>query len=137
VDDFYHKHIHPQPKSPDCLIVQHCGDNTYSITIVELRDIAGPDGFSVDEIETKFINCLENFMSQLYAHYFYDAAYNFRNIHLLFISDPYGFKQNPGKQQKMYGHKLDALMAIRIPKFFGKHLYINHKLPDPEIRNCS
>jgi hypothetical protein len=90
----------------------------------------------VKDIVEKFITCLEDFMSIRFADYFYNLSIDLRNISLLFIADPYGFKENPNKQLKMYGHKLDSLMAQRIPKFFGKYLYIEHKLPDPTINKC-
>lgn len=137
VDKFYNDYIDPQPKSPDCLIIQHCGENNYSMYLIELRDIKGPGGFDTKEIEQKFITCLDDFMSQRYGNHFHDPQYNYNNIRLVFISDPYGFKQNPAKQDKMRGHKFDLLNAIRIPKYFDKHLYIEPKIPNPIIKNCS
>ena len=84
----------------------------------------------------KFITCLDDFMSRRFAHHFHDNSDQFKNIKLLFIADPYDFRTNPDKQLKMKGHRLDALMAQRIPKFFGRHLYIEHKIPNPTINPC-
>jgi len=108
----------------------------YNIYIVELRNINSPDGFKINEIVGKFITCLDDFMSIRFANYFHNTMFSLKNINLLFITDPYGFKSNPNKQNKMHGHKLDALMAQRIPKYFNKHLYIQPRLPNPTIKKC-
>ena len=136
VDDYYNAHLHPQPKSPDCLIVQRCSENNFMIYIVELRNIKSQEGFTIKEIEAKFNTCLDDFMSQRFGQYFHHESCTYKNIKLFFISDPYDFKNFPGKQLKMRGHKLDLLMAIRIPRYFDKYLFIDHKLPNPKINNC-
>lgn len=59
------------------------------------------------------------------------------NIRLYFISDPYQHKKYPQRQKiNTRGLKLDVLLGINIPKFFGKHLVIQHYLPDPTILKC-
>ena len=138
VDDYYNANVplNDRPKSPDCLIIQRCSENSYSICIVELKNIKNQDGFTVKGIEEKFITCLDDFMSNRFAHYFHKNLFDYKNIKLYFIADPYGFKESPERQLKMRGHKLDLLIAIRIPKYFGKHLYIDNKLPNPKINNC-
>jgi len=138
VDDYYNANVPLaiRPKSPDCLIIQRCSDNTFILYIVELKNIKNQDGFTVAGIEEKFITCLDDFMSVRFGHYFHNNSYNYRNIRLFFISDPFHFKDDPEKQLKMRGHKLDLLIAIRIPKYFDKHLYIDPKIPNPKINNC-
>jgi hypothetical protein len=138
VDNYYNANvpIDLRPKSPDCLIIQRCSDNTYIIYIVELKNIANQDGFTVKGIEEKFITCLDDFMSVRFANYFHDNSFNYSSIKLYFISDPYGFKNDPEKQLKMRGHKLDLLISIRIPRYFNQHLYIDPKIPNPKINNC-
>lgn len=136
VDNYYNHLVENPDCSPDCLIIQRCSHLLYNIYIIELRNINSPDGFKIKEIVEKFITCLDDFMSHRFANYFHNAIFKFKNISLLFITDPYGFKNNPNKQDKMHGHKLDTLMSQRIPKYFGKHLYINHKLPNPTIKNA-
>lgn len=135
--DAYYNHIIKAPdKSPDCLIIQRCSDNTYRIFIIELRNIKNQAGFSVDDMVEKFNTCLDDFMSQKFGNYFHNALFNYTSIKLYFISDPYNFKADPEKQLKMRGHKFDMLIAQRIPKYFGKHLYIEPKLPSPTILPC-
>lgn len=136
VDRYYNHLIKDPDKSPDCLVIQRCDDGNYIIYIIELRNIRRQDGFKVDDIKEKFITCLDDFMSNKFANYFHNPLFNFLSIHLVFVSDPYSYKLNPERQTKLRGHKLDALIAQRIPKYFGKHLYINHKLPNPTIKPC-
>ncbi len=136
IDNYYNKLVHKPPPSPDCLIIQKCSKNNFIIYIVELKNIESPKFFKIENIKQKFITCLDDFMSIRFAKYFHDEEPNYLNIHLIFISDPYDFKNIPVKQEKMSGYKLDALLAQRIPKYFNKYLYINHKIPNPKINNC-
>jgi len=136
VDNYYNKSVPHPPESPDCLIVQRCSENTFLIYIVELKNISSPKYFKVENIRQKFITCLDDFMSNRFAKYFHQDKITYSNIRLIFISDPYNFKNVPVRQEKMTGYKLDTLLAQRIPKYFGLHLYIDHKLPNPKINNC-
>jgi len=136
VDNYYNQIVKNPDCSPDCLIIQRCGNSIYNIFIIELRNIISPDGFKISDIVEKFITCLDDFMSNRFANYFHNSTFVFKNIFLLFITDPYGFKDSPNKQIKMQGHKLDTLISQKIPKYFGKHLYISHKIPDPTIKKC-
>jgi|GEM_PF-3565312 hypothetical protein len=136
VDTYYHSETKKHDKCPDCLVIQKCSDNNYILHIIELRNIKNSGGFEVKEILEKFITCLEDFMSIRFGNYFHNSTNNYLKINLLFVSDPYHFKKHPEKQKFMRGHKLDALMSQNIPKYFGKHLYIAPKIPDPVILNC-
>lgn len=136
VDRFYNSEVQNPAPSPDCLVILKCSESTYRIFIIELKDIGRPERFTVENVKQKFITCLDDFMSARFGEYFHDGQFNYDEIKLLFITDPYNFKGNPEKQLRMRGHKLDALIAQRIPKFFNKHLYIEYKLPNPTIRNC-
>ena len=138
VDDYYNANVplDRRPKSPDCLIIQRCAEQIYDIHIVELRNIANSDGFTVQEIKEKFITCLNDFMYGRFAKHFVSEDFVYEKFDLVFVSDPYGFKKDPNREKKMRGHKLDAFIGLRIPNFFGKHLYINPRVPNPKIEKC-
>ncbi len=136
LDEYYHRESHPQPPSPDCLVIQRCSENKFNGYIIELKNIDGPGGFTVNGIVQKFTTCLDDFMSNRFAHYFYKNEINYNSIRLIFIADPYDYKKVPEKQNKAKPHRIDALLSVRIPKYFGHHLYIDHKLPNPKINNC-
>ncbi len=136
VDRYYNSEVPNPSPSPDCLVILKCADNNYRIFIIELKDVNGPEGFTVENVKDKFITCLDDFMSGRFGNFFHDPAYNYEEIKLLFITDPYNFRGNPGKQLRMRGHKLDALIAQRIPRYFNKHLFIEYRVPNPTIKNC-
>lgn len=136
VDSYYNLIVKQPDKSPDCLILQKCADGGYRIFIVELRQIRNQNGFSVEGIVEKFDTCLNDFLYNRFGNYFHNRNFNIKSIKLYFISDPYGFKENPERQYYLRGHKLDMLMAQRIPKYFGLHMYIEPHLPSPVINPC-
>lgn len=136
VDKYYNALVKDPPPSPDCLVILKCKENVYNVFIVELKNIKDQQYFTINNVVDKFITCLDDFMSNRFANHFFDNSELFSTVKLFFITDPYGFKVDPEKQLKMQGHKLDALMAQRIPKFFDKHLYIEYKLPNPTINPC-
>ena len=136
IDGFYNREVNNPPRSPDCLIIQRCDDH-FDIYVIELRNISGPDGFSIKEIEEKFTTCLDDFMSHRFGNYFHHSDVEINVLKLYLISDPYDFKNHPNKQLYMRGHKFDLLSAIRIPRFFNKHLYIEPHIPNPMILLCA
>lgn len=136
VDNYYNHLVQDPECSPDCLIIQRCGDLAYKIYIVELKNIDSPDGFSIKNVYEKYITCLDDFMSNRFGNYFHNSLFTYLDIRLIFVTDPYNFRQFPLRQTYMRGYRLDVLMAQRIPRFFNRHLFIEHKLPDPTIRPC-
>lgn len=136
IDNYYNHLVERPDHSPDCLIILRCDTNTYNIVIVELRNVGSPKGIKNTDIVSKFTTCLGDFMSEKFGNYFHNAMFKYNRIDLLLVSDPYGFRNNPEKQLYMKGHKLDLLMATRIPKFFNKHLYVQHKIPNPILNGC-
>lgn len=136
IDNYYNHLVKDPDCSPDCLIIQRCGKNIFSICIVELRNVKNSQGFKISEITKKFNTCLSDFMGIKFGNYFHNRLFDIKKIDLVFISDPYGFKRKPNKQVYMRGHKLDMLMAQRIPKYFNKHLYIKHHIPNPTLNKC-
>jgi hypothetical protein len=137
VDAFYNEEVkNPEDPSPDCLIIQKCNGH-FHIYIVELKNVNNQKNISVENIVQKFITCLDNFMSERFGNYFHHEDVDIKSLKLFFISDPYGFKANPGRQLTLRGHKFDVLNSIRIPMFFNMHLYIEPHIPDPTINKCA
>ena len=56
VDDFYNSEVIQPNCSPDCLIIQQC-NGYFNIYIVELRNVNGPKGIKVSQIEEKLNDC--------------------------------------------------------------------------------
>lgn len=121
------------PPSPDCLVVVRCGDGTYSVFVVELKNIGSPAGFTLDNLQAKFNTCLHDFMGSVLAHHFADAP--LRRVRLYFVTAPYG----PGKlahDKLARTPKLDALLALPPFRYDNRNLGIEHHLPDPAIQPC-
>lgn len=139
VDSYYSSQGLPQcPPSPDCLIVLHCNDGSYSIFIVELRDIDSPRGFNISHIQKKFATCIGDFMSNVLREYFLDDFLRFKKIELLFVTDPYG--ESDGRDRTRFGRttKLDHLLSLssKLYNFRGYKLGIQHFVSNPLITPC-
>lgn len=133
VDEYYNTTIHEndRPKSPDCLIIQHCGGNRFVLYIIELKAIDSLKTEKLSDIRDKFQNCFSDFMSDRFREYFYDTEYEF-TIKLLFISAPSeSRKDNKGKSTR-----LDNLLALRPCVFANRRYNLAHKLPNPTIQPC-
>ena len=116
--DGYYNHLVKNPDcSPDCLIIQRCDKNIYNLYIIDLRNINSPDGFKIKEIKEKFITCLDDFMSNRFASLFHNLSFFYKNIFLLFITDPYDFKNYPSESScsaAMMWHKEDVCLVLNI-----------------------
>lgn len=125
------------PKSPDCLVVVRCHDGTFSIFIVELRDIKNREGFRTKDIQEKFRTCLHDFMQDVLGAHFIDTDYRLNEVKLLFVSDPYGQRSSPENQEQYTrSPKLDVFLGLRPFHFDGRKLGIDHRVHDPLIRPC-
>jgi len=79
VTRYYQKlRLSETPATPDCFFVVHCGDEIYSIAIVELKR----KNFRPREIKEKFATCFEDFMIDKFPQYF-DRM--FRRIDLFLV----------------------------------------------------
>ena len=125
------------PKSPDCLVVVRCHDGTFSIFVIELRDILNQRGFRIEDIRAKFNTCLHDFMEGVLGTHFNNTDYRLNKVRLLFVSDPYGGREHQ-KQRVQYskGPKLDLLLTLPPFRFDGRPLGIQHHATDPLISPC-
>ncbi len=131
VDEFYNKLVPRPPKSPDCLIIQHCGDDKFVLYIIELKAIESLKSEKLSDIRDKFQNCFDDFISNKFRDYFYDTDYEF-DIRLLFISNP---RERQG-DRKTEPSRLDNLLALRPCRFANRGYLLEHELPNPTIKSC-
>lgn len=125
------------PKSPDCLVVVRCADGTFSIFVVELRNIVNQRGFTVEEIRTKFNTCLHDFMEGVLGRHFNNADYQLNKVRLLFVSDPYGDREPQNQRAQLSrGPKMDLLLTLPPFRFDNRRLGIEHHPTAPLIRPC-
>lgn len=137
VDNYYNSlnigHLGKTPPSIDCLIPLRCADKQFIIYLVELKNIKSPGGFTVEEIYNKFKTTIENFMGKRFKNIFLSPRHQIKKLFLYFVTNPYGETE---KRRRQEGSKMDALLARKPFKFRGKRYQIQHKLPNPIIKNC-
>lgn len=133
VDEYYNTIIkdNSRPKSPDCLIIQHCGGNRFVLYLVELKAIESLRTEKLSDIRDKFQNCFDDFMSDKFRNYFYNTDYDF-SIKLLFISDP----KEGNKNTKNQPTRMDNLLSLPPCNFGNRKYLLNHKLPNPTVQPC-
>lgn len=140
VDAYYNDTVHnnDRPKSPDCLIIQRCADDVYSLFVVELRDINGPGGFTIPDVREKFQTCVYDFMNEILRTQLLESEYQYRRVRLLFVTDPYQEQLRHSYHRLNKLTKLDALLAMNTSPFIfnGKRYGIEHTHQNPTIRPC-
>jgi hypothetical protein len=135
--DAYLKYeLHPNPAGPDCLIIQHCADDSYRIFLIELKNIADLGLYSLTHIRDKFQNCFDIIMSDKHRELFYNLNYRFKSILLIFISNPKEQLRREGIDKKQKNTRLDSLLALRPCQFANKHYPISYLEPYPTIIPC-
>jgi len=131
IDDYYiAQGLAKTPASIDCLIIQFCGENKYTLHLVELKNVQDASNRSIprEDLRAKFHTTLFNFMSNRFRQYFNDAQFSFTYKLLLCA----GKVEN----DNIKIHKLAFLMNIRPIHFYGKLLFINGFPPHPTIESC-
>ena len=136
-DGYYNSLRQNRPKSPDCLIVIRCHDGEFLVFLVELRDIGSPKGFEPTVIRDKFLTCLTDFMQGVLGVHFNRDDITLQRPRLLFVSDPYGQRQDPERISR-YNRttRMDALLAVPPIRFDGRLLAIEPRVDNPLINPC-
>lgn len=126
IDKYYNSlNIEKRPPSADCLIIQSCPQNTYGLTIVELKNITSGQGFDLDNLVEKFNTTLFDFIKQKFRTI---LDQNYKKVQLIFVSNQEIYKRD-------LGLKMEVLINTRI-RFNEKNLMIIPKMPNPTITNC-
>jgi hypothetical protein len=131
VDEFYNKLVPTPPKSPDCLIIQHCGGNRFVLYIIELKSSESLSTEKLNETAEKFQNCFSDFMSDRFREYFYDTDYEF-TIKLILISN----HKERDSNKKTEPSRLDRLLTLNAFRFANRGYLLQHKIPNPVIQPC-
>lgn len=135
-DGYYNSLNQNRPKSPDCLVVVRCGSGEFLVFVVELRAIGSARGFIPNEIRDKFLTCLNDFMQGVLGAHFNQEGVVLRQPRLLFVSDPYGQRQNPERSRFNQPSRIDALLTLPPLRFDRYFLAIESHVNDPLIQPC-
>jgi len=132
VDDYYNAKVPSPdtPKSPDCLIILRCKDESFHIFIAELKNVKSQSGKNIQRGKTreKFHTCLTDFMSNRFRNHFYNTAYKLK-LQLILVAG----KVSPGYIKNF---KLDFLLTMRPLQFANKFYGIQLKNPNPIVLPC-
>lgn len=139
--DLYYNSIkmHNPPPALDCIIIIKCTkSNTYSINLIELRDINSSKGFNNENIVQKFKTVVYEFLQSTFSDIFLEETYCQFNCY--FVSNPYkkkGLTQNEYDDLiKAKSLKLDYFNSMKPLKFKDKIAIIKSVLPVPIIEDC-
>ncbi|MBW1650579.1 MAG: hypothetical protein JRJ44_07900 [Deltaproteobacteria bacterium] len=137
VDYFLQKKIHPNPKAPDCLIIQRCAENEFDIYVVELKDVKRPRKINKKDVREKFTNCYELFIKKEFKEYFYSDKIKIRNIKLWLVADPHNIREYPQREHYNKVTEFDMLLEQVTIKYFNKSIRIKRYHQNPTIKDCS
>ncbi len=149
VDDYYNNlHLSFPPKSIDFVIVVDCECDWYVLYLLELKNVNSPRKLSIKNIQEKFENTINDFLSQRFKNIFTASQYKYKDVKLYLVSDAYGlagkygtyaeYKKIQDKKQKIQGRdslRVDFNLSLKPFKFRGRVCRIDYDIPpNPIIR---
>lgn len=144
VDDYYAglKMATP-PKAVDYVVVVDCQCDWFSMYILELKNVNGPNGLNISDIQEKFKNTINMFLSDTFANIFLNDRFKYKGIRLYLVSDAYGevgtfsnhseylaFRDRINKKDTL---KVDMSLSSKLYRFRGKILKIEYDIPPNPI----
>lgn len=144
VDDYYAglKMATP-PKAVDFVVVVDCQCDSFSMYILELKNVNGPDKLNIEDIQEKFSNNINLFLSDTFSYIFLNDRFKYKGIKLYLVSDAYGqvgnfanhseylkFRDKINKKDTL---KVDISLSEKLYRFRGKILRIEYDIPPNPI----
>ncbi|MCP4217118.1 MAG: hypothetical protein GY765_20900, partial [bacterium] len=117
------------PPSVDCLIVVKCADGTFSIILVELKNIKKLKRVKKPNLRDKFKTTIKQFMEKRFKRIFMDEKHTIKSINLYFVARPFRNTDRASSLEREY-----ALLGSF--KFRKMTCEIVPKAPHPVIENC-
>ncbi|MBW1617036.1 MAG: hypothetical protein JRJ49_11040 [Deltaproteobacteria bacterium] len=136
VDLYFNKKISPNPKGPDCLIIQRCAEQKFNIYMAEFKDVKRPKHINKENIREKFDSCFKNFIEDKFKKYFTSDKIMIRNIKLWLISDPHNIREHPERIKHNNVIVFKMMLGEKPIKYLNKYIAIEHNHENPTIKNC-
>lgn len=144
VDDYYNnQHMALIPKSIDFLTSVDCECSSYTLYLLELKNVKSPKHLSIPDIHEKFQNTIDDFMTHRFGHIFLNDKYKYKDVKLYLVSDAYhhqGKYENyekyrliMDKMNKKDSLKIERSLGGKLFKFRNKLLKINYDIPPNPI----
>lgn len=149
IDDYYNDlHLRFPPKSVDFGVVVDCQCKWYILYLLELKNVNHSKRLIIKDIQEKFENTIQDFLSERFGKIFLADQYKYRDIKLYLVSDAYGltgrygtyaeYKKVLEKKQKIQNRdslRVDVNLGSKLFKFRGKIVKISYDIPpNPIIR---
>ena len=126
VDDYYNGlHIGKTPKSVDFVVVVKNSRASFTMYIIEFKDVSSQEGLKIRDIQDKFTTTINDFLSERFKDIFLDDKYNYKDIQLYLVSDAYGLagKAESYEKYREIQEKLDKKDSLKVDKRLGEKVY--------------
>lgn len=131
------------PKAVDFVVVVDCQCESFSMYILEFKNVNGPEKLNIKDIQEKFTNTIELFLKDTFSTIFLHDRFKYKRIKLYLVSDAYKvmgkyathseFLEFREKINKKDSLKVDMALALKLYKFKGKILNIEYDIPPNPI----
>ena len=131
------------PKSVDFVVVVDCQCNSYVMYILEFKNVHKSRGLNIAEIQEKFANTIDDFLSNTFSSIFENDRFKYKDIKLFLVSDAYqqatnnqthaevlAFREKINKKDSL---KVDLRLRQKLFKFRGRVLQIEYDIPPNPI----
>lgn len=144
VDEYYAgQKMATTPKAVDYVVVVDCQCDWFAMYILELKNVDSPYGLNIADIQEKFSNTINLFLSDTFANIFLNDSFKYKGIKLYLVSDAYGevgtfanhaeylkFRERINKKDSL---KVDMSLSSKLYRFRGKILRIEYDIPPNPI----
>lgn len=131
------------PKSVDYVVVVDCKCSWFAMYILELKNVNGPNNLNIRDIQEKFSNTINIFLSDTFSNIFLSDSFKYKAIKLYLVSDAYNeigkfscheeylsFREKINKKDSL---KVDVALTSKLYRFRGKILHIEYDIPPNPI----
>lgn len=133
------------PKAVDFLVVVDCHCDWFAMYILEFKNVNGPEKLNIADIQEKFTNTINLFLSNTFSEIFLNDRFKYKAVKLYLVSDAYNevghFKNHSEyldfrkKINKRDSLKVDVALSSKLYKFRGKILRIEYDIPPNPVVN--
>lgn len=135
--------ISTPPKAVDFVVIVDCQCDSFSMYILELKNVNGPGKLNIVDIQEKFSNTINLFLSDTFSYIFLNDRFKYKKIKMYLVSDAYGeagnfanhseylrFRDKVNKKDTL---KVDMSLSEKLYRFRGKILKIEYDIPPHPI----
>lgn len=140
VDDYYAGlNLQRAPKAVDFIVIVDCQCDWFSMYMLELKNVNGPDRLNIADIQEKFANTINLFLNDSFTEIFNNDRFKYKGIRLYLVSDAYGavgsygshaeflaFREKINKRDTL---KVDMRLSSKLYRFRGKIVRIEYDIP--------